>query len=139
MARVERFEVRPITTEELESHLQELGEHVETVFNVEDAQREFDELMRVLEEKRSKMRETIRTLDKTKDTLKEELKNREEEVEDLNTAISELENEKRAAEQSIKESQEKLDKTLAEKGKISVLMGSLKVAIEDMRRKLAEL
>ncbi len=139
MATVERFEVKPITPEELEDTLTELNEHVETVFNVEDAKQEFNELMQVLEEKRERMRETIRTLERTKDTLKDELKKRKEDEENLNTVISDLEDEKKAVEESIAESREKLEKTRLEKEKISVLMGSLKAAIHDMRKKLAEL
>jgi len=139
MEAAEKFQVRPITPEELESSITELDEHLENVFNLEEAKQEFDALVKTLEEKRTKMRETIQTLEKTKDVLKTELSRRANEEKKLNQVIAELSEEKISLEQSIRDSQEQLEKTSTEKEKISVLMGSLKAAIEDMRKKLAEL
>ncbi len=139
MENLVRYEIKPTTPEELESTLHELNDHVELAFNVEDVQAQVNALVRNLHEKRSEMRETIRSLEKTKNSLKLELQRRDTEEEKLNRIISDLQAEMAAIEQGIAEDHTKIEKIQAEKEKLSVLMGSLKTAIEEMREKLVEL
>ncbi len=139
MENLVRYEIKPTTPEELESTLHELNDHVELAFNVEDVQAQVNALVRNLHEKRSEMRETIRNLERTKNSLKLELQRRDTEEEKLNRIIFDLQAEMAAIEQSIAEDHSKIEKIQAEKEKLSVLMGSLKTAIEEMREKLVEL
>lgn len=135
----QKFNIRPTTPEELESTLVELDEGVQTAFNVDDVQAQFNQLVGTLNQKRTEMQGTIKKLELTKNTLKQELRKRSAEEAKVNYVVSELEQEKESIESTIRENKEKSVKLAAEKEKLSVLMGSLKTAIEEMRAKVKEL
>ena len=139
METIQKYEIKPTTPEELESTLVEFDEHVQTAFNVDEAQRQFNELMHTLHQKRTEMQQTIKNLEKTKNTLKQELRTRNAEEAKLTITISTFEDQKATIEESIILNKEQREKVQAEKEKISVLMGSLKAAIEEMRTKLSDL
>jgi len=138
MATAEKIEHKPTAPEDIEYILNELKEGIATTFDTADAKAEFSQLIESLEEKKTTLTKTFNELEGTKNTLHEELRIRNHEAIKLTDVLKGLEEERNKINEAVEEGKQKLAGIRDEEEKIKMLLGNLKVTIEEMKKTIPQ-